>query len=120
MTPVLLGNSFPLSLIRRPVRIEPRPLEELREAVADRGVVSFWGHANTLTAARQILGFDPAPAVQRPAVSLSAAQRPVLDGQEFEEVWVLSPDYRTGFRPELGREVPMEALLGWQVLRISF
>ena len=120
MDPVLLGNAFPLPLIRRPARIEPRPLEELQEAVARRGVASFWGHSNTLVAAREVLGFDPAPAGQRPALSLSAEKLPVFEGVEHGEVWVLSPDYRPGFRPEVGREVPVEAIVGWQVLRVSF
>ncbi|MCX6878610.1 MAG: hypothetical protein NTW21_33065 [Verrucomicrobia bacterium] len=66
----LLGNAFPLTLVRRPVRIEPHPLDELRQAIAARGCVSFWGHANApptspdlraLAASRQIAQIPALP-----------------------------------------------------------
>ena len=79
---------------------------------------SFWGHSNTLAAAREILGVDVAPAVERPAVVLTDENLPSLDGAEARECWVLSPDYAPGFRPAPGEEVPPEKILGWQVLRI--
>ena len=120
MTPVLLGNSFPLSLIRRSVHIEPRPLEELRQTVGERGCVSFWGHANTLPAAKTFLGFDPTPTVDRPALILNADLLPSLNGVPFDEVWVLSPDYCAGFRPKIGHDVALEQILNWQVLRLIF
>lgn len=114
--PVLLGNTFPLTLVRRPVRIEPRTVEELRKEVSARGVASFWGHTNTLEAARKFLGFDSTPATARPALTLNSALLPCLDGQSFDEVWLLSPDYAPGFRPQIGQEVPADAIIGWQVL----
>ncbi|WP_395718808.1 hypothetical protein [Prosthecobacter sp.] len=119
-TPVLLGNSYPLSLVRRRVVIEPRPLEELRTEIAARGLISFWGHANTLTVARHILGYDPTPPYNRPALTLDAECLPSLSGQSFDQVWLLSPDYRAGFRPEIGKEVGSEDILGWQVLSVVF
>ena len=117
---ILLGNSFPLTLIRRPARIEPRPLDELRQAVAAHGCVSFWGHANSLAAASELLGFDPAPATERPALTLNADLVPSLNGVAFDEVWVLSPDYADGFRPQLGVEIAPDQIPGWQALRITF
>ena len=120
MPPVLLGNSFPLSLIRRAVHIEPRSLEELRQTVGERGYVSFWGHTNTLEAAKTILGFDPIPPSLRPALTLNGDGFPSLNGAVFEEVWVLSPDYREGFRPAIGCEVTPAQILGWQILRLQF
>lgn len=120
MPPVLIGNSFPLSLIRRAVHIEPRSLEELQQAVGERGCLSYWGHANTLEATRKLLGFDPTPTVCRPALTLSSNLLPCLDGVEFAEVWVLSPDYAEGFRPQIAVEVAQERIIGWQVLRIAF
>ncbi len=120
ISPVLLGNSFPLSLVRRAVRIELRTLAELRDQVACRGLVSFWGHDNTREAAKHILGFDPAPARERPAIFLSAERLPCLDGVAFDEVWVLSPDYADGFRPKIGVEVLQKQIMGWQVLLIQF
>ena len=120
MPPVLLGNSFPLSLIRRAVRIEPRTLAELRQAIAVQGCISYWGHDNTLAAAKQFLGFDPAPCRERPALTLSGDGLPLLDGVAYDEVWVLSPDYADGFRPHIGVEVVPEQITNWQVLRIQF
>jgi hypothetical protein len=120
MTPVLLGNSFPLSLIRRPVNISPRSVAELQEAVKKRGLISFWGHTNTIPAARQLTGFDVTPAVDRPALTLSTEMLPGLAGCEHDEVWVLSPDYIPGFRPQIGQEVGAGKIAGWQVLLITF
>ncbi|MCX6879330.1 MAG: hypothetical protein NTW21_36830 [Verrucomicrobia bacterium] len=120
MSPVLLGNTFPLTLIRRPVRIEPRPLDELRQAVAAQGCVSFWGHTNTLQAAREMLGFDPTPTTERPALTLNGDLLPSLNGMVFDEVWVLSPTYQTGYRPKPDQATPPELILNWQVLRVAF
>lgn len=92
MPPVLLGNAFPLTLVRRSVRIEPRPLDELRREVAARGVVSFWGHDNTLPAARALLGFDPAPATGRPALTLNADLLPLLALNPRRVVRICSED----------------------------
>ena len=122
---ILLGSTFPLTLIRRPVRIVPATLDDLRERAAGTTVLSFWGHDNTLAAAAAILGFDPRPDEQRPALTLNDAQLPVLrkkDGNyvAFSEVWVLSPSYIPGYRPEIGAEVPAEKIITWQVLHITF
>ncbi len=121
---ILLGSTFPLTLIRRPVRIVPATLDELRERSAEAEVLSFWGHANTLAAAEAILGFDPTPGEQRPALRLNEAQLPVLRKGDtevaFSEVWVLSPTYAPGYRPEIGAEVPIDKIIAWQVLRITF
>jgi hypothetical protein len=118
--PLLIGSTFPLSLIRRPVRVSPRPVKVLWELVRTRPVMSFWGHANTLAAANRMLGIDLTPAVERPALVLDAASLPTLAGRTFEECWVLSPDYAEGFRPGVGQEVPMERIRGWQVLLIEW
>lgn len=117
---ILLGNTYPPSLIRRPARIDPASLDELRQRAQTEGFLSFWGHNNTRAAVSAILGFDPAPLQHRPALMLSAENLPTLDGHTFQEVWILSPDYRPGFRPQIGKEVAAESIGGWQVLRIRF
>lgn len=117
---ILLGNTYPLSLIRRPATIAPASLDELKHRAAAEGFLSFWGHNNTRAAAKQILGFDPAPPSTRPALALSSENLPVLDAHAFTEVWILSPDYTPGFRPQIGVEVTAEEIAGWQVLRIEF
>ena len=117
---ILIGNSFPLSLIRRQVVITPCVLDELRQQLSVNEIVSFWGHRNTLAAVNRCLGADLAPAVERPALSLSAEKLPVYDGEVFDECWILSPEYRDGFRPAVGEEVAAEQILGWQCLHLTF
>lgn len=117
-SPILVGNSFPLPLIRRTVHITMVPREELLQIIQERPIASFWGHANTLAAASDWLGRDLTPATERPALALSPNRLPMLDGHEYRECYVLSPDYRPGFRPALGVEVPSTEILGWQLLRL--
>lgn len=117
---ILIGNSFPLSLIRRVVLIRPSSQRELRELLSGRRVVSFWGHANTLLAASQYAGCDLTPSCERPAVRLSAECYPCFAAEIFHECWVLSPDYIEEFRPRLGEEVPVGKISGWQVLRLDW
>ena len=117
---ILLGNSFPLGLIRRRVTIEPASIEELRSRVAKEGFLSYWGHADSLEAAKALLGFDLAPATERPALSLGDELLPTLGGHTFSETWVLSPDYASGYRPKPGCAVPPEMITGWTVLHVVF
>ena len=118
--PFLTGSTFPLSLIRRPVLIEPETMENyIRRLQTDRWE-SFWGHANTLPLANRMTGCDLTPKEERPAVRLSAEGLPELHGQAFSECWILSPDYRPGFRPAIGAEVQAEDITGWQVLKITW
>ena len=118
--PVLIGNSFPLPLIRRAVTIRPWPLRRLKTLLASRPVVSFWGHENTRSAGESILGVSLAPAAERPALALSPDRLPALDGASFSSCYVLSPDYRPGFRPAPGVEVPPRQISGWSLLRIDW
>ncbi len=115
---VLIGNSFPLSLIRRNVRIELVGREELLASLENRQIASFWGHSNTLAAVYAWLGVDLTPKTERPALGLSNNKLPELDGVEYHACFILSPDYRPGFRPAIGIEVDAAAILGWQVLKI--
>lgn len=118
MNNILIGNSFPLSLIRRAVLIRPADPMEFHVACMGRRIVSFWGHANTLAAASQYAGVELTPGSERPVIGLSAEGYPCFDGEEFRECWVLSPDYEGDFRPRAGEEVPAEKICGWQILRL--
>ena len=120
MLKILIGNSFPLSLVRRNVLIRPCQIEDLLKLLPGREIVSFWGHRNTLPAVSRRLGFDLTPAVERPALTLSPEKLPVFDGECYRECWILSPDYRPGFRPAIGEEVPLGEILGWQCLHLIF
>lgn len=117
---ILIGNSFPLSLIRRKVVITPCTLDELQKKLENAQIVSFWGHRNTLNVINQLLGKDLTPETERPVLTLSPDNNPVLDGAEFSECWILSPDYRKNFRPAIGEEVTVNDIIFWQCLKISF
>lgn len=115
----LIGNTFPMGLIRRPVRIEPRPLDELRERLRDiTQWRSFWGHTNTLATANRIAGVDLTPTEERPALRLGQDRYMVYDNTEYRECWILSPDYVPGFRPQPGVPPALEDITGWQILRM--
>jgi len=117
---VLVGNSFPLSLVRRPVAIRPRPMEELRALLAERGAASFWGHASTLARVSAALGCDLTPDTSRPALRLNDSLLPELDGVAYDQCWVVSADFIPGYRPAVGEEVPPEKITGWQVLCVDW
>ncbi len=121
MEKVLIGNSFPLSLVRKgTVTMTCRPVAELRRLAQTSVVVSYWGHENTRRIAERLLGVSLKPSVARPALRLAADGRPMLDDETFGTCWVLSPDYRDGGRPQIGQEVAPEQIAGWQVVRISW
>ena len=118
--PILISNSFPFSLIRRPVNVRPRGLDELGAALRSRPFASAWGHANTVALAGELIGIDLTPASERPALTLSDDLLPVLDGRSFDECWLLSPDYTPGFRPQVNQELSPDHIRGWQVLRLHW
>ena len=105
---LLVGNIFPTSLIRRPVRIWPVSESEAKSYLDLNDVDSFWGHENTLKTVNKKFNRDFTPRSNRPAVTLDVDGIPVLHGQRFEKVLVISPDYKEGFRPAIGVEVGEE------------
>ena len=119
-TSILIGNSFPLSLIRRDVTIEPQPHSALKSALDGKRIVSFWGHTNTLARAEEFAGCGLAPKSERPVLKLNDDHFPTLGNQAFSEVWILSPDYIGHFRPAVGEEVPPEKISGWQILKLTW
>jgi hypothetical protein len=117
---ILIGNSFPLSLIRRPVRIEPQTFEDLHRAAGGNRVLSFWGHENSRPLAEAFIDFSLKPHTARPALSLRKSGLPTLGGQTFRECWVLSPDYAEPFRPAVGEEVSVGQIEGWRILKLTW
>ena len=121
MNPILISNSFPFSLIRCRVTVEPRTVAELLTAMHEHPWVSAWGHANTAHLASTIACADLRPQTERPALTLAENKLPQLDGQAFSECWLLSPDYvDPGFRPKVGEEVSADKIRDWQILRLSW
>jgi len=115
---LLIGNSFPFSLIVRRVVVEPRTIEELRVKMEGAIVVSFWGHPSTLAGASAAVGRDLSPRSGRPALLLDANGLPSFEGESFEECWVVSPEFAPGFRPAVGQEIKQEDIRDWRVLKL--
>jgi hypothetical protein len=119
MKKILIGNTFPLKLIRGRVLIQQQAVKDLQKEVEGREVVSYWGHSNTLEAAEKLLGFSVKPNTERPALSLDYGW-PKLEGTVFPEAWIVTPNYKEGFRPAPGVEVSVEDILGWHVLHMTW
>jgi hypothetical protein len=117
---ILIGNSFPVSLIRTKVIFEPQPLTALQAAVAGKRIYSYWGHPNTLAAASQFVGADLTPMKERPSLQMTSQGMPVLDGQAFEECWVLSPNHGSSARPSIGEELDPHRISEWHVLKLTW
>lgn len=117
-TSFLVGNSFPLSLIRRKVVIEEATMEEFKALCKEGEVHSFWGHENTRSAAEAVLGVSVKPKEERPAVTLTEEGLPTLDGDVFRVCYVLSPNYKDAFRPKIGEEVSSEQIASWHLLKM--
>lgn len=115
-----IGNSFPMALIRREVRIRPISLDELVRRLRSEAWLSFWGHANTIAAACAMTGCDLAPRKERPAIQVDDAGFPVLFDRSARECLILTPVYRPGIRPPIGEEVSAADIDGWQVLQINW
>lgn len=115
---MLIGNTFPLTLVRRRLTVDVVPLEEFRRMAAGRRIVSFWGHANTLHAASAAVGFDLSPVEERPVLTLSPEALPALGDEVFRECWILSPDFRRSFRPAVGDELKPDEICSWQCLHL--
>lgn len=121
MEKILIGNTFPLGLIRRKVQIEPCSLEDLLAAADGKMIVSFWGHANTLEAVNRATGLNLTPGAERPALALSADRLPRLGKLVFRQCYIVSPNYRQeAFRPKPGDTVPLAAICDWQILKICW
>ena len=114
---VLVGNSFPFPLIRRRIDVALMPLEAFPK---EAKICSFWGHANTLSAASKFLGVDLTPRHERYALELSENSLPLFDGEEFSECWIVSPNYDESFRKLIGAEIPVEKIKSWTLLKISW
>ncbi len=116
---LLIGNSFPLSLIRSRVVIEPSSFEELKAALRGKVIHSFWGHPNSLAKASELAGVSLEPSIERPELKCDSVRGlPSLKGAVFGECWVLS--FRLGYRPAAGAAIPADQIKDedWYVLRL--
>lgn len=117
---VLIGNSFPASLIRRDVNVHCVSVDDVRVRLQGAQIHSFWGHSETLPAVDALLGVSLKPRVPRPVLLLSPDGLPMLDGQAFSSCYVCSPDCRPGFRHQEGQVLSQSDIVGWQLLRFDW
>jgi len=117
---VLIGNTWPMTLVRSEISIVPISYRELYNTLRKSKVFSFWGHKNTLEVVRKQLGLDLTPKEERPAVNLSPLKYPVFQNEVFKTVYVVNPTYVDGFRPAIGEEVTADKIEDWVVLRIQY
>ena len=118
--PVLVGNSFPWSLLARAAQVRTLKPSQARDILkTSEAVHSFWGHKNTLAAASDFAGVDLTPRSERPVVTLDQKKLPSLNGISFDSVLLLVPHYIESFRPSIGEEVGAEKIDSWQSLQIN-
>lgn len=118
---ILIGNTFPIAMVKRNVKIYPITLKSLRnEIVNSKKVYTYWGHENTRNIAQKILGIEFPKDDFRKPLSLSAEGYPLWGNIEFKKCYILSPNYRDGFRPSINREVTLDEILSWKALEMEW
>ena len=118
MAKLLVGNTFPMHLIRKRVTITPIPEWHGASMLSRHQIFSFWGHRNSLAAVNEFTGKDLTPVIERPAVLLSERNYPYFEGVEFKRVLVISPILKLGVR--LDHELELDEIDGWTFLLIEF
>jgi len=119
--PVLVGNSFPMAKIKSRVVIEQKSFGELKSQIDARGYVSYWGHKNTLHLIEKHIGYFLEPDEERPSLDINeVSKKPMLNGIEFSECWVVAPEYKDGIRPDPSKEVSLDEIENWVVNRIAW
>ncbi|MBO6102860.1 MAG: hypothetical protein J6P03_06365 [Opitutales bacterium] len=83
-------------------------------------ICSYWGHSNTEKAAQNILGVKFAKEDFRKPLRLSGNNMPMWGDLEFNKCYILSPNYKNGFRPEINKEVEPSEILSWKALLIEW
>lgn len=117
-SPILISNSFPFSLIRRRVVVEPSTVPDLLTAMHARPWVSAWGHQNTVDLASKLLSADLRTRIEKPTLTLQETRLPQFEGNVFSEVWLLSITPIDGLSREEQREIQPHQIKDWQVLRL--
>ena len=120
---ILVGNTFPMSLIRRECFIVPVSSQEFKQFIEleNPEIVSFWGHKNTIRVVYQIFNIDVTPIEDRPVLRLSSNRLPYYMNKEWKQVYVISPTYKADVgRPDPKIEVTPDMIKDWQILKIAF
>ena len=116
----IITNVYPFSLVRRKMTAVPVELKDVITLLKTGFFISAWGHRNTLEAVNKMLGVDITPVSERPVIILNDQKFPMLNGEQFTKVLLVSPNYKKGFRPKIGEEVQEKAILSWQALLLNF
>jgi hypothetical protein len=119
MNKILIGNSFPLTLVKNKVLISSIDVDEIKALISEGAeICSFWGHSNTVSIAETMLGCN----IKCDRVALDVNKNGGIlhpQGGEFRVLYTLTPNYKEAFRPQIGVEVTPDQILGWQALKIE-
>lgn len=113
-----IGNTYPSTLVRRATVQIPISKEYFLTLAEGATLHSFWGHSNTIQAAKAFMGIDVTPIIERPAIVLNADNLPTLFGVLLDGVFVISPTYAKGYRPAEGKVASPEEIVDWQILLV--
>lgn len=124
---MLIGNTYPASLIRRDTLFRPISLNDAQQFVRiaqeiGEGPISYWGHSNTVALASGMLGVDLTPREERPTITLDNEAFPTLYGKAHQMVLVVSADIRPDhIKPRSDKsEYKPEDIAGWRYLLVTF
>lgn len=117
---VLIGSSFPMSITRSRVEVEPIDLDTFKAEIDGLDVVSAWQHSNTLVAVKEYTGLDLTPPIVRPRIRMTEdTKRPCIEWEEwrfplvFSKMYAVIPLYK-----EVVNGVP--DVTDWNILRLSW
>jgi hypothetical protein len=113
-----IGNTYPSTLVRRAIVQIPISKEYFLSLIDGANLHSFWGHGNTIQAAKAFIGIDVTPKEERPAIVLNADNLPTLFGILLDGVFVISPTYAKGYRPAEGKVASPEEIIDWHILYV--
>lgn len=120
---MLIGNTYPTSLIRRKATFIPVTQEQAKQYLGfEREVESFWGHPNTIKAASEMLGMDITPKEERPTITLSENYLPTLYGKEHKSVLIVSANIPNANRKPRNdpTEYELEEIESWSFIVVTF
>lgn len=121
MSKILTGNTFPFALVKRDCKIRMMKKEQLDMLLSRNKIASFWGHSNTIDVVKEEFNIDVSPKKERPQLSLSEENLPVLDGEEYGSILVISPEYKESVgRPSIKEEVSSDMIRGWTIKLVTF
>lgn len=89
---ILVGSTFPLCLIYRPVTITFEKVEAVRKLPHRKPIISFWSHQSSIPLANKSSDVDVNPSTSKRALQLTSENFPILKWFPTNGYVVLYPD----------------------------